>query len=198
MLIFSKWKDYYDHLAGVYGVDEKLVLDRTSGEGKPFLRDGVITLFIAGKQIQGYRKEDKNYWGWEQLDALEEQNRDIYKYMSRLHRGNTHRIDNGNPKAYNWPQLNCELVDSSVNDKLNCPIILHQGASIDLGSIIKHPNLIPTGIAHILPAHDIWLMLSEWLGKKVTENEKQVPIGDDKTRILSHGFDLKQSFRHRK
>jgi hypothetical protein len=47
------------------------------------------------------------------------------------------------------------------------------------------------GIASILPAHDIYLMLSEWLAPKDIDVSKQT----DKEKILSAGFDLKTSFR---
>ena len=52
------------------------------------------------------------------------------------------------------------------------------------------------GVNKHIDAKDIWIMLSEWLGNKVTQNEPSIPIGDDKTRILNAGFDLKTSFRH--
>ena len=34
MKIISKYKDYYDYLTGIYGVDDKIVLDRRGWEGK--------------------------------------------------------------------------------------------------------------------------------------------------------------------
>jgi hypothetical protein len=54
------------------------------------------------------------------------------------------------------------------------------------------------GIQTIIKPFDLWIMLSEWLGYMITQNEPSVPIGDDKIRVESHGFDLKTSFRHRK
>ena len=35
MKIISKFKDYYDFLQGIYGVDPLLVLDRTKGTPNP-------------------------------------------------------------------------------------------------------------------------------------------------------------------
>ena len=64
--------------------------------------------------------------------------------------------------------------------------------------IIEYPSLEALGVNKVIDAKDIWLMLSEWLGTRITENEPIVPVGDDKTRIKSAGFDLKTSFRHRK
>lgn len=64
MRIISKYKDYYDYLQGINGVDEKLILDRTmyghldSIPGKPMKE----TIFICDYQVDGLWFESKIYF----------------------------------------------------------------------------------------------------------------------------------------
>ena len=55
-------KDYYDYLTGVYGIDDKLVLDRRK---KTFF--GIIptkiSLYIAGFVVEGLYIKGKFYYG---------------------------------------------------------------------------------------------------------------------------------------
>ena len=87
------------------------------------------------------------------------------------------------------------LIKDSPTYKENCPILRSTGNRYKK-SYAKHPILKDYGFVRVFKPEEIWIILSEWLGKVITMNEKKVPIGDDKTRILSHGFDLKTSFRH--
>lgn len=197
MLIISKYKDYYDYLAGVYGEDSKLILDRREGNAKPIIREGVITLFICDKVIQGYFKNNRFYWGKSQLDII---SKDVSKQPYWMKKnGATHKIlrtTEGSTRVYE-DYLNCNLIEDlrKTNTKNNCPILL---SIMNGGDITNYPSLIALNFAPIITAHNIWDMLSSWLGYQITLNEPDVPIGDDKVRIQSHGFDLKQSFRHRK
>ncbi len=66
MKIISKFKDYYDYLVGVYGIDEKLILDRT--EFYPTSRfvspnDSKVTFFICGYQVDGLYRDGRFYYG---------------------------------------------------------------------------------------------------------------------------------------
>lgn len=64
------------------------------------------------------------------------------------------------------------------------------------GEYYKFPRLDLLKINKLISPHDIWILLSSWLSYKIPE--MPVPIGDDKIRIQSHGFDLKTSFRKTK
>lgn len=86
-----------------------------------------------------------------------------------------------------------KIFNKSPTYKENCPILI---SHYDNEIYIHHPILKEHFINKIYDPHTIWIMLSEWLGKQKTKNEKEVPIGDNNIRILSHGFDLKTSFRH--
>ena len=75
-----------------------------------------------------------------------------------------------------------------------CPIFLYDKDSKTIYQ--EFPSLKELGVNKVIDAIDLWILLSEWLGNRITEKEPIVPIGDDKTRILSAGFDLKTSFRN--
>ena len=194
MKIISKYKDYYDYLKGVYGEDIKLVLDRRKGSAKPFVyhRNGVIQLFICGFVVEGFGKNGKYYWGKE-LNDIAEKDFQIHYYDERG--GVTHVISDGTPKRYNWHRVRGNLIPdiTQLNMRENCPIIIRHYSEVFIMS-----KLQDIGVSKVLDAKTIWLMLSEWLGQRITASEPRVPIGDDKLRLLAHGYDLKTSFRGKK
>ena len=198
MKIISKFKDYYDYLKGIYGEDPKLVLDRTKYyneelniyEGSfinktvkkyvfhigEYLVEGVVVngKLLFGKEIEPFETEFPK-WRYRWLG------RDKY----HIQRGNfTYSI-------LKEPKL---LGDDSPTWKENCPILLEKGEG-DSKDYIHHPILKNYSFNRVFDAEKIWIILSEWLSKNITRNEPQVPVGDDKVRIISAGFDLKTSFR---
>lgn len=193
MKIISKFKDYYDYLQGIYGVDEKLVLDRT--DFAPFSynpsSNGGQSIYIGEYHIQAYWRESVIYWG----EEIEQ-----FSYKPRWYE--TKDIDKNlfyfvNDKWGNRIRIlrnRLYMGDECPTWKENCPILIH---TIQ-GSYDKNPILKQYSVNNFISAHDVWIMISDWLSKRITKNEKPVPIGDDKLRVQSHGFDLKTSFRHRK
>lgn len=207
MRIISKWKDYYDYLKGIYGEDEKLILDRRHGFAKfDLLPNLPIVLYIANKKIEGYCDEaGRILFG---SDDLEKVCKKIdRKKQSRWDwdENSTHVITSKVSKyAHADHFINSNLVDDphKTNDKEDCPIVINQFSyRSDYSRVgdqkkLKMPRLQELGaIPQLIPAHDLWVMVSQWLSERITRNEKQVPIGDDKLRIESHGFDYKTSFR---
>lgn len=68
MKIISKYKDYYDYLSGIYGIDEKIVLDRTISKNSPNVEfyshwNRKIVLYIAGYVIECLCIDGKFYYG---------------------------------------------------------------------------------------------------------------------------------------
>jgi len=53
MKIISKYKDYYDFLQGTFGIDEKLILDRTKFHKIELSDYDKITLVIGDLVIEG-------------------------------------------------------------------------------------------------------------------------------------------------
>jgi hypothetical protein len=193
MKIISKYKDYYDYLQGIYGIDDKLILDRRAFQQPLLLNHSIIRLVIGDVYIEGYYYENKCYWGQKQLDnlmimtggSLPSWREDDY----------THGIFNKNTNKTSF--LNCNIIN--INNNTNCAIFLcKKGEILEENIEFRYPKLSDININSILPAHDVWLLLTDYLSKKVTESEPEVPVGDDKIRIVAAGFDLKTSFRNNK
>ena len=199
MKIISKYKDYYDYLIGIYGVDEKIILDRTEFESFEILESKIITFFICGKTFDAYfyLPEKRFIFGQELLDRFPRGKDRYFKWMSKRNkaRENTYVsiYDEVYKRFYNAHPLIAKDSEK-INEKLNCPIIccissvyLYNGTR----NYVKYPKLSDLGIQKILPPQEIYLMLAEWLAPKDNIEDKMT----DKEKIVAAGFDLKTSFR---
>ena len=63
MKIISKYKDYYDFLTGLYGIDNKLILDRRSFTGMGYLDEGILRILVGDYIVEGLYFTDKFYYG---------------------------------------------------------------------------------------------------------------------------------------
>ena len=203
MKIISKYKDYYDYLSGIYGIDDKIVLNRTEFFPVNEFSTKIVTFYIAGYSLDGYYDSQNNRWYFgEDLIALDPKpnikkskwerriqiNPRRYKYINKNRERCVSILFPTQNKYYHaYPDL---IKDpNKINQKYGCPIMCSSGIPDDY---IKFPILKDTGIASVLPAEKIYLMLIEWLAPK--EN-----IVDNRTnieKILSAGFDTKTSFRN--
>jgi len=197
MKIISKHKDYYDFLQGVNGIDEKVVLDRTTFYKKPYtpLEDTVITFFICGYQIDGVFKNGKFLYGKEvesfasEKDSIFAAEFDIKDYY----------FIGGSKYGYNYKILKKpkKIQGKNPNDLLKCPILIRDvyGKHISKGKeYSKFPILKDYDFVKVFSAEEIWIMLYNWLSKETPIENKQT----DKEKIVSKGFDLKHSFRNTK
>jgi len=203
MKIISKYKDFYDYLQGIYGIDEKLILNRTKGTSKMFPKyTGLHILVICGKILEYVCFNNKYYFSEDILQFNEEKK--LEKWGSW---GGIKPVYLINPGLNSNHILNFEKIyyPTLSEDKYNiypeikelsktCPIFLYDKDSKTIYQ--EFPSLKELGVNKVIDAIDLWILLSEWLGNRITEKEPIVPIGDDKTRILSAGFDLKTSFRN--
>lgn len=192
MKIISKYKDYYDHLQGVYGVDPIIVLDRTEYYPQPYPPSeySKIALYICDYKVEGIFLKGEYRFG----DAIKEFSTDKYISVERNIREKSYAIQGHDPSRP-WNSIYVlkkpELVEqNSPNEMLSCPILLW----VNSNKYKKFPILKELNLVKLLPAHDIWIMLSDWIGKDRGIINKQT----DKEKIISNGFDLKKSFRHRK
>lgn len=205
MKIISKFKDYYDYLQGVYGIDEKLILDRTKFVKRyPDGENAVVRFFICGMVVEGLFRDGK-YWYGSELESIGEvrksskywRNNDKYYFVERnASFGNKYIQILKMPAPFKlWIQTQKsdfyqnKTEDICPNDKYNCPIIIsgYYGDGYEMNPILSEYQF-----HKVFSAQDIWFMLTEWLGK-----EKQIKeMRTDKEKILSNGFDLKTSFRH--
>lgn len=202
MHIISKYKDYYDYLQGVYGIDEKLVLDRRGFSTIPYIpSDNTIDrLFIGEYQVEVFWKGGQPYVGEsiEQFDV--ESNRLKIHYYTRPYATQEDKrlyytvpssIKGRDAHILKRPLF---LGDKCPTWKEDCPILKQEWKN----EYVKFPILKKYGIQKVFSPSDMWVVLTDWLSERVSKNEPNVPIGDDKIRILNAGFDLKTSFRNSK
>lgn len=201
MKIISKFKDYYDYLQGVNGIDTLVVLDRTEFSTKPFepAENTIVRFFICGYQVEGLYKNGKFLFGKE----IEEFTCDEKFYTYDDDQENYYYLKGKSKYYYDSKVLRePKLLSKSPNDILNCPILIQDvfgkcKITDSYNSTIKYskfPILREYDLAKVFPPDKIWLLLYNWLSKEVIIEDKQT----DKEKIVSKGFDLKHSFRNTK
>lgn len=201
MKIISKYKDYYDYLVGVYGIDEKLILDRT--EFFPTSRfispnDSKVIFFICGYQVECLYRNGKFYYG----DDLEQfENKKTYKWRWFSSEDNkdyyTLKINRVGKDEYISILKKPILDKNNTNEKLDCPILIYNifGEYEYKGyKLSKFPILKDYDIVNVFRPEKLWQMLYDFLSKT-----KDIPnLQTDKEKIISKGFDYKHSFRNTK
>lgn len=195
MLILSKYKDYYDFLIGIYGVDSKLILDRREYDNiphKPY-NDSKIQFIITGYIIDGFYHNGNMYYG-ESLKKFEtfKKRRTFFLKNYNYNKDSIYIETNNNNRSKNWFNLYPIKDEKNINDKKNCPILMkiypHKG-------YFHYPVLKEWNLVSILPPEKIYKMLSEWLSNKITEKEENDDKRNDVDKLESKGFDKKRSFR---
>lgn len=186
MKIISKYKDYYDYLQGIYGIDDKVILDRREGVCFPNNR-----FWYPG--VKQYDK-DIIYICGNAYDVASDTkgNRFVGKMLLSL----KHKLDRKGEKIYlkesNGFSIPFHIAPykTDFNEKYNCPIL----KSSIYNDIERFPRLSDFNIQKILSAEDIFHMLYTWI-----ESHKIIDPKDNRTnneKIISAGFDLKSSFRN--
>lgn len=181
MKIISKYKDYYDYLTGVYGIDPKKVLDRTNYCSFTYDLDEIEVLYFCGTIYRRFSREmyqekigryikDKyyNWWvpkGYENWE-LKYEDKDVVWYK-------------------------CEKYD----DK-ELPYFICKVAGYPEPKTVKHmPILKELGFEKVMDAKECYLAIEEFISYKETESNNKP---EDMTRFEAKGFDKKKSFRKKK
>jgi hypothetical protein len=192
MKIISKYKDYYDYLVGIYGVDEKLILDRTDFVLTSKLTNkSKVTFYICGYIIDGYYIDGKFYYGSDLEQFADEPSKwrwlndnDLYYIKDDQFRYRTLNF-------YKVPTLDKD----NINETMNCPILIVDSKSSESKiSFSKFPILKDYDVVSIFPPEKLWTMIYDFLSKNKDIENKQ----SDKEKIISKGFDYKHSFRNTK
>jgi len=190
MKIISRYKDYYDYLVGINGIDNLMVLDRTKGYYPKFReyenQDEVIKyeLMVAGDYYPIWFYKGKSYSTKPELIIL-----------------NQKLIDTGKEKLFSFRQAwydydwftgyhqNTETED--INKKQGIPTLVRTNRGEWHGCILSEFNM-----EKYIPATEMYDIIYNWVSQQrdcTVENYQT-----DKEKILSHGLDYKKSFRHRK
>jgi hypothetical protein len=219
MKIISKYKDYYDYLTGIYGIDDKIILDRRvhrKYEPRPVYTVSaqslshmtLIQLHFCDVVYEGVLYDGKIYWTENVLTLPHNPNpfpyigsrgyRPIglddkpvkFVYIEKAPSGVSFREN-----VYLYPY---KTIDN-LNRRANCPIIIYEGRShfhndpfeYETLRLYKYPKLAGLDVKSIIPAEQAFIRLSEWLSPKEPESK---PL-TDKEKVISHGMDPKTSFR---
>lgn len=199
MKIVSKHKEYYDYLQGVYGIDDKLVLDRTDYYKLPYtFSNDKSTLHIGEVVVEVYWKEGVPYIGEEveKYSIVNKNSFGVYPSLHGMYNNTSYKdyyfIPSGRYSFIRVLKQPLDLKDKSPTWKEDCPILLETNQGFK-----KFPLLKEFNISKKLSAEIIWVLLTQWLSKQTDKKEK-VPEMSDKSKILAAGFDLKTSFRKEK
>lgn len=199
MYILTKYKDYYDYLSGIFGVDPLLILDRREGYiiSLPSNK-GKITLYICGWIIEGYFDGSK-YWFGEDLKqfTIEEKYKSSRgpQYPNVIiaeYRSNGDRIY---ASQYNdHYALQPIKDDKNYNLVETCPILI-KTSGIYNPDFAKFPRLSDLNLASFIPAEEIYQWLVTWLAQRVDKSQERPDNLTNREKIENKGFDIITSFR---
>jgi hypothetical protein len=195
MRIISKHKDYYDYLQGVYGIDELLTYDRRTKTLKtiepPYYGNDYdkYTFAICNKLLTIYRYNNKFYHTIEELIELND----------TLIKDGKKALLTSNKWGEEAPKNDAEMIwkkengITDANKKLRQPVLMQLDFK---GEDFGMPRLSDFGVAAYYPAEQIYQDIVAFIGWLV-DNPPLPNTQTNEGKIISHGFDLKQSFRHR-
>lgn len=207
MKIISRFKDCYDHISYIYGIDEKIV----------YTRDVAKNVEIREKEIPGYRKfrsitqlvgsgdkvsivviVDKMYFVVENYLMNEER---VLDQSDRLMRSRSIIRD----ETHNDPELILELTKKVGSPVYRIESINGDWSDPDRKLIAKIAEKTPRlsnikGMVALLDSQQTYQEIAYAITNLLNPNPDNTPpiVVSDKYKIQAAGFDLKQSFRHRK
>lgn len=187
MKLITNFKDYYDFLIGKYGIDEKCVYERTNKYNPNFklepLEYKAFRIHFCNTTYFGHYYRGKFYYGKDAENHIPKfiGNADIF---GKIYRGQTH-----DPLTWDGKKQ----YEYSYNEKLNCPIVLngsHNYRQEFTGQL--NVKLSDFGFGKVIEPEEAFIKISNFIMR-----EKEIPDNQsNKEKIVSHGFDLKTSFRH--
>ena len=207
MLIISKYKDFYDHVSYVYGIDKKIV----------YTRDVAKNVEIIANEIPGYRKfrsidqlvecgdevsivviVDMLYFVVENFFTNEER---VLDQSDRLMRSRSIIRD----ETHNNPELILELTRKVGSPVYRIDSINGDWSDPDRKLIARIDKKTPRlsdikGMVALLDSQQTYQEIAYAITNLLNPNPDITPpvFVSDKYKIQAAGFDMKQSFRHRK
>lgn len=207
MLIVSKYKDYYDFLSGIYGVDPNLVLDRREFHNYECLTSEPLIFHICGMVYEGfYVAETKKFYYGDAL--LELGKKDKYYFGNKRYNRNwsdrtTDYVESVNIEIMPKPLSGSHFYNialkpyidyEKVNEAEGCPILMKNRYSAK--NYFHFPQLNKFDFASYLKAEDIYKILVEHLSAERTKLEQHVDNRTDVEKLINKGFDKRESFRN--
>jgi hypothetical protein len=193
MKIISKYKDYYDFLSGINGIDEKIILDRRNFQLlSPSSRAHKIQIYLCDFLIEGLCYKDRYYFG-EQLEIFVTKEMNSFEFRERDSQVTYALKVDGEHFTIN---KDVAVLREPINSQLGIAILVPDSFGIiktKERNFVPYPPLESFGLGSIISPEVMWQTMYNWVAK---QNDKNISEPDNKTKILSHGFDLKTSFRN--
>lgn len=206
-------KDYYDYLSGIWGVDPLIIYDRRHIT-MPEIHTNYskISIYIGGLLIEGFFYYGKFYYGHELLKFGAPEPKYHLKIKNSfwaLKYDKEYGLNNFNfddliliePKylidldnKHHWNTLavmKTPIIDKfNTNQIENCPICVKVG-----NKSFKNCNLKDLNINTILSSTEVYMLISNWVSfqRSIAENRPDNRTNNEK--IVSDGFNIKESFR---
>lgn len=219
MKIISKWKDYYDYIPHLYGgPDYRIVynrnlevhIDRSNWDRSKLLelpynpfrhKDYTYSLkwlsfcgryyLLVSRELSSVKYDYRN---------IEEFNK--WKILNEKDHGMIfHKIFQ---KSTRWWKEKYEKYDDLINVKNSYLDVMSKNIKMPVFVIDPNncdvPNLSELGLPAFVSAEQAYQDISFYIANVINDNADMNPPVDvsDKDKIVQHGFDFKQSFRHRK
>lgn len=217
MKIISQFKDYYDYVAHQYGGgDPKIVYHRKRftepdnfGSYPDLVFDKLKTvpdrfpnyqsdyiyrwLAICGKIYLIFRKAF-DFKNREFRLVSENADPDLWKYL--IKKSNYSFLTQ---KRTDWLGFESQRA-LELSKQLRAPIFTFNSSNSISYIQSEIPILAKYGFASFLSPEQLYQDIAYFMGNTINESPDLMPssVMSDKERILQHGFDLQQSFRHRK
>lgn len=198
MKLISKYKDYYDYLVGIYGIDEKLAYDRRfprivveSDVYSSELEPVNAKFFICNTIFSFWKYKGKWHHTPEELDE-----------MNRLYNNTRTRSVYGTGwmrDSKNFYNEKFRYTEVNINSRQ--PVLI--SGHMSLGEPVYEckreirygvPMLKDFPLPKYLNAESIYQAITGFLGW-LNDNPEIPNKQTNEEKILSHGFDIKNSFR---
>lgn len=206
MKIISNFKDYYDYLQGIYGVDEKIVYERIhqysniNGEWiknpihKPSPYSNYEKYYVAiCDVIYAVYIIDGNFYFGLNYYSYKEGEYDYFTKNMNLSNLKSFTDDLNRNTSHGTKKNFYHLKITNLNSINNCPVLL---VNKDWGSGFyasnKNIKLSDFGVNQIISPNDMYLKISQFLSKEKEIKDSRT----NKEKIVGNGFDLKTSFRN--
>lgn len=189
MKIIAKYKDYYDFLQGKYGVDPKVVYDRRNGTA-PYREEGTVFLIhFCGFEYYGVVLDGGGRFTNEAFKEA------VGRYSRRDGRGSPYfEAFRFYPRTAGVKQ---GFWTSRENSKFREPVLVQRFSCGRWTEPLKPTLLSAYNFPSVKSASDAFIEISNFISGLI-DNPQKPDNFTDRDKILSHGFDLKKSFRHKK
>lgn len=214
MNIISKFKDYYDYLSGIWGVDPLLTYVRQGGFKDTFtyFNTSKVKVYIGGMLIEGFYHKGKFYYGTNVLQYAGNKpsymfNKGGYIYTKLSEEYGNKDFDTDDIAYIDLKAIPDAIYHHStrfvaillrpipdiedVNEIESSPVCMKMFNS----DVWKDFNLKDININSILPAEEAYKLISNWLSMQRTKAENKPNTQTNEQKIESHGFDKKTSFK---